>query len=135
VNIVGREALSELDNKYLDFADDFESEFVDQGFDQNRSIEETLEIGWDLLSMLPKDALNRIDEEFIEKYYREDDSIVRSSKRPTNRGFFLLFRPRTAAALAGAARARHVTTGKNYPPRSGTFPNRWPRTSNRHART
>jgi len=74
VNIVGREALSELDNKYLDFADDFESEFVDQGFDQNRSIEETLEIGWDLLSMLPKDALNRIDEEFIEKYYREDDS-------------------------------------------------------------
>ena len=74
VNIVGREALSELDNKYLDFADDFESEFVDQGFDQNRSIEETLEIGWDLLSMLPKDALNRIDEEFIEEHYREDDS-------------------------------------------------------------
>ncbi|GAB3701110.1 V-type ATP synthase subunit B [Halorubrum pallidum] len=74
VNIVGREALSELDNKYLDFADAFESEFVDQGFDQNRDIEETLEIGWDLLSMLPKDALNRIDEEFIEEYYREDDS-------------------------------------------------------------
>ncbi|GAB7010043.1 V-type ATP synthase subunit B [Halorubrum trueperi] len=74
VNIVGREALSELDNKYLDFADAFETEFVDQGFDQNRSIEETLEIGWDLLSMLPKDALNRIDEEFIEEYYREDDS-------------------------------------------------------------
>ncbi|WP_435094508.1 V-type ATP synthase subunit B [Halorubrum sp. N11] len=74
VNIVGREALSELDNKYLDFADAFESEFVDQGFDQNRDIEETLEIGWDLLSMLPKDALNRVDEEFIEEYYREDDS-------------------------------------------------------------
>src|SRR6056297_607067 len=74
VNIVGREALSELDNKYLDFADAFESEFVDQGFDQNRDIEETLSIGWDLLSMLPKDALNRIDEEFIEEHYREDDS-------------------------------------------------------------
>ncbi|WP_435074877.1 V-type ATP synthase subunit B [Halorubrum sp. HHNYT27] len=74
VNIVGREALSELDNKYLDFADAFESEFVDQGFDQNRDIEETLEIGWDLLSMLPKDALNRVDEEFIEEHYREDDS-------------------------------------------------------------
>jgi len=74
VNIVGREALSELDNKYLDFADAFESEFVDQGFDTNRDIEETLEIGWDLLSMLPKDALNRIDEEFIEEYYREEDS-------------------------------------------------------------
>ncbi|WP_058367078.1 V-type ATP synthase subunit B [Haloparvum sedimenti] len=74
VNIVGREALSELDNKYLDFADAFESEFIDQGFDQNRDIDETLEIGWDLLSMLPKEALNRIDEEFIETYYREDDS-------------------------------------------------------------
>jgi len=74
VNIVGREALSELDNKYLDFADAFESEFVDQGFDENRDIDETLEIGWDLLSTLPKEALNRIDEEFIEEYYREDDA-------------------------------------------------------------
>ncbi|OYR55697.1 V-type ATP synthase subunit B [Halorubrum halodurans] len=74
VNIVGREALSERDNKYLDFADAFETEFVDQGFDTNRDLEETLEIGWDLLSMLPKEELNRVDEEFIEKYYREDDS-------------------------------------------------------------
>jgi V/A-type H+-transporting ATPase subunit B len=72
VNIVGREALSELDNKYLDFADRFEDEFVDQGTDTNRDIDETLEMGWDLLSMLPKDALNRIDEELIEKHYREE---------------------------------------------------------------
>ncbi|WP_225335168.1 ATP synthase subunit B [Halomicrobium urmianum] len=72
VNIVGREALSDLDNKYLDFADRFEDEFVDQGFDTNRSIDETLEIGWDLLSMLPKEELNRIDEEAIEEHYRED---------------------------------------------------------------
>ncbi|QAU13064.1 V-type ATP synthase subunit B [Halorubrum sp. BOL3-1] len=74
VNIVGREALSELDNKYLDFADAFESEFIDQGFETNRDIEETLSIGWDLLSTLPKEALNRVDEEFIEEYYREDDA-------------------------------------------------------------
>ena len=72
VNIVGREALSELDNKYLDFADRFEEEFVDQGFNTDRTIEETLSIGWNLLSMLPKTELNRIDEEFIEQYYRED---------------------------------------------------------------
>ncbi|MFA1612112.1 V-type ATP synthase subunit B [Halobellus rubicundus] len=72
VNIVGREALSERDNKYLDFADRFEEEFVDQGFDTNRDLEETLEIGWDLLSMLPKEELNRVDEEFIEEHYRED---------------------------------------------------------------
>ncbi|WP_430504306.1 ATP synthase subunit B [Haloparvum sp. PAK95] len=74
VNIVGREALSERDNKYLDFADAFESEFVDQGFKTNRELETTLEIGWDLLSMLPKEELNRVDEEFIEEYYREEDS-------------------------------------------------------------
>ncbi|WP_336337584.1 ATP synthase subunit B [Haloarcula brevis] len=74
VNIVGREALSELDNKYLDFADRFEEEFVDQGFDTARDIDETLELGWDLLSMLPKDALNRIDEELIEEHYREDET-------------------------------------------------------------
>jgi V/A-type H+-transporting ATPase subunit B len=74
VNIVGREALSERDNKYLDFADRFEREFVDQGFDSDRSLEGTLSIGWDLLSMLPKAELNRVDEEFIEQYYREDDA-------------------------------------------------------------
>ncbi len=73
VNIVGREALSDLDNKYLDFADRFEEEFVDQGYDTDRDIDETLELGWDLLSMLPKDALNRIDEELIEEHYREDE--------------------------------------------------------------
>ena len=74
MNIVGREALSERDNKYLDFADAFETEFVDQGFDTNRGLEETLDIGWDLLSMLPKEELNRVDEEFIETYYREEDA-------------------------------------------------------------
>jgi len=72
VNIVGREALDERDNKYLDFADAFEEEFVDQGYDTNRSIDETLDIGWDLLSMLPKTELNRVDEELIEEHYRED---------------------------------------------------------------
>jgi len=72
VNIVGREALSERDNRFLDFAERFEDEFVDQGFNTNRTIEDTLEIGWELLSMLPKDELNRVDEEYIEEYYQED---------------------------------------------------------------
>ncbi|MCO8267521.1 ATP synthase subunit B [Haloferax sp. Atlit-12N] len=76
VNIVGREALSERDNKYLDFAERFEAEFVNQGFDTDRSIEDTLDIGWDLLSMLPKSELNRIDEELIEDYYEEDAESV-----------------------------------------------------------
>jgi len=73
VNIVGREALSERDNKFLDFADRFEEEFVQQGYDTDRSIDETIELGWDLLSMLPKEALNRIDEDLIAEHYREDE--------------------------------------------------------------
>ncbi|PSQ59524.1 MAG: ATP synthase subunit B [Halobacteriales archaeon SW_9_67_25] len=76
VNIVGREALSERDNKYLDFADRFETEFVQQGYDTNRDIEETLDIGWDLLSMLPEAELNRLDEEYIEDYYEEEAEAV-----------------------------------------------------------
>ena len=74
VNIVGREALSERDNRYLDFADAFEEEFLQQGFHQARTIEETLEIGWDLLSMLPEAELNRIDEEFIAEHYRHEEA-------------------------------------------------------------
>jgi V/A-type H+-transporting ATPase subunit B len=75
VNIVGREALSERDNKYLDFADRFENEFVQQGYDTNRDIEETLDIGWELLSTLPPEELNRIDEELIETYYQDEERV------------------------------------------------------------
>lgn len=73
VNIVGREALSESDNKYLDFAERFENEFVDQGSTTDRDIDETLDIAWDLLSMLPKTELNRIGEDLIEEYYTDDE--------------------------------------------------------------
>ncbi|MFB6120069.1 MAG: V-type ATP synthase subunit B [Halobacteriaceae archaeon] len=73
--IVGREALGDVENIYLDFADRFEEEFVQQGFDTNRDIEETLDIGWDLLSMLPPEELNRIDEDLIEEHYREDVAV------------------------------------------------------------
>ncbi|GAB3683739.1 ATP synthase subunit B [Salinarchaeum chitinilyticum] len=72
VNIVGREALSERDNRFLDFADRFEEEFVQQGFTTDREIEETLDVGWDLLSMLPRDELNRIDEELIDEHYEDE---------------------------------------------------------------
>lgn len=74
MNIVGREALSERDNKYLDFADRFEEEFVEQGYNTNRDIDETLDIGWELLSTLPREELNRIDEEFIDEKYIEEEA-------------------------------------------------------------
>lgn len=69
VSIIGEEALTETDRKYLKFADEFEEVFIGQGT-ENRTIERTLEIGWELLSMLPKSDLKRIKREFIEKYYK-----------------------------------------------------------------
>ena len=67
--VLGEAALTEMDKIYARFADAFEEQYVSQGYDTNRSIEETLDIGWKLLSMLPKSELKRIKDEFIEKYY------------------------------------------------------------------
>jgi V/A-type H+-transporting ATPase subunit B len=66
--VVGEEALSEVDRQYLKFADAFERRFVQQGPYEERSIEETLTIAWDLLAMLPETELKRIKKEHIEKY-------------------------------------------------------------------
>lgn len=69
VAVVGEEALTSKDRKCLEFADRFEKEFVNQGKDEDRSIERTLEIGWDLLSILPERELKRISSDFIDKYH------------------------------------------------------------------
>ncbi len=66
--ILGESALSEIDLMYAKFADEFEKEDVSQGFRTDRTIEQTLEIGWKLLSMLPKSELKRIRDEYFEKY-------------------------------------------------------------------
>ncbi len=68
--VVGEEALTETDIKYLRFADAFEKRFVSQGKNEDRSIEQTLDLGWELLSGLPETELKRIKKEFIEKYGR-----------------------------------------------------------------
>ncbi len=69
--ILGEAALSDLDKIYAKFATRFESEYVSQSFDDNRSIEETLTIGWKLLSLLPKAELKRIDTKYIDKYLKD----------------------------------------------------------------
>lgn len=69
--ILGEAALSDLDKIYAKFATRFESEYVSQSFDDNRSIEETLTIGWKLLSILPKAELKRIDTKYIDKYLKD----------------------------------------------------------------
>ena len=66
--ILGEAALSESDKIFSKFADEFEMKYVNQGENANRSIEETLSIGWQLLSILPKSELKRVRESFIEKY-------------------------------------------------------------------
>jgi V/A-type H+-transporting ATPase subunit B len=69
VAIVGKDALSERDRLLLEFADIFENRFVRQGYDEDRTIEDTLNLGWDLLSTLPVEQLVRIDRELIQKYH------------------------------------------------------------------
>ncbi|MDE1767879.1 MAG: V-type ATP synthase subunit B [Candidatus Micrarchaeota archaeon] len=70
--IVGAEALSESDKRYLKFGEDFENNFLKQGFYERRTIEDTLNIGWDLLSQVPEGELTRVKKEYIEKYYKKN---------------------------------------------------------------
>ncbi len=70
--ILGEAALTEIDKKYVKLSDNFEELFVKQGEDENRTIEESLDIGWKLLTILPKEELKRIKDEFIEKYLPTD---------------------------------------------------------------
>ncbi len=71
--ILGEAALSDADKFFAKFADEFEKRYVSQGYETNRTIEETLEIGWDLLTLLPKGELKRIRDEYLEKYYPEKE--------------------------------------------------------------
>ncbi|MCY6484665.1 V-type ATP synthase subunit B [Clostridium aestuarii] len=66
--ILGESALSDTDKAYAKFAEAFEKEYVAQGFETNRSIEETLSLGWKLLKILPRTELKRIRDEYLEKY-------------------------------------------------------------------
>ena len=69
--ILGEAALSDIDLIYAKFADEFEEKYVSQGFDTDRSIEETLEIGWDLLRILPRSELKRINDKMLDQYYEK----------------------------------------------------------------
>ena len=73
-SVIGEEELTETDQKYLKFGRAFEHEFVNQGFTENRTIERTLEIGWRLLSMLPKSELTRVTLDEIAQYYKGEDA-------------------------------------------------------------
>ena len=73
--ILGEAALTDMDKLYAKFADEFEKQYVSQGNETNRSIEETLDLGWKLLSILPRSELKRISDDFLDKYYIEEQVI------------------------------------------------------------
>ena len=71
--ILGEAALSDVDKLYAKFATEFEKQYVSQGYDTNRTIEETLDIGWKLLSILPKSELKRIRDEYLDRYLPKEE--------------------------------------------------------------
>ena len=71
--ILGETALSDSDKAFAKFAEAFDREYVNQGYETNRSIEETLNLGWKLLRIVPKTELKRIREEYLNKYLTEEE--------------------------------------------------------------
>ena len=69
-SVIGEEELSDTDKKYIEFGKKFESTFINQGFDENRSIDQSLDLGWKLLSTLPREELDRVDDELLDQFYQ-----------------------------------------------------------------
>ena len=71
-SVIGEEELSAVDKKYLEFGRKFERYFIRQDFNENRTIEYTLDLGWKLLAILPKEELDRVDPEMLAKHYKSE---------------------------------------------------------------
>ena len=69
-SVIGEEELSDTDKKYIEFGRQFENTFVNQGFTENRSIDQSLDLGWKLLSTLPREELDRVDDKLLDQYYQ-----------------------------------------------------------------
>ncbi len=69
-SVIGEDELSAADKQLMEFGRVFEQKFINQGYLENRTIEQTLDLGWELLSMLPREQLDRVDEEMLDKHYR-----------------------------------------------------------------
>lgn len=69
-SVIGEDELSEIDKLYVEFGRRFENEFIAQGSRENRTLDQTLDLGWELLSMLPREELGRVSDKMLDKYYR-----------------------------------------------------------------
>lgn len=78
--ILGESALTDMDKIYVDFCNKFEKYYLGQGFNENRSIDQTLDLSWELLTILPETELNRIDQWLIDKYYYKAKERVKAKK-------------------------------------------------------
>ncbi len=76
-SVIGEDELTTIDRQYIEFGRQFETHFINQGFDTNRNIVDTLDLGWDLLSILPKDELNRIDDAVLDLHYSHERAVER----------------------------------------------------------
>ena len=77
MSILGEAALSDVDKKYAMFADEFEQRYVSQGYETNRTIEDTLNTGWELLRLMPKSELKRIRDAYLDEYYGAEEQEVK----------------------------------------------------------
>ena len=71
-SVIGEDELSPIDKQYLKFGEEFEHRYIGQGPTENRTIQDTLDLGWELLGLLPKEELDRIDTKLIDKYYPKE---------------------------------------------------------------
>ena len=76
-SVIGEDELSDADKQYMQFGKVFEQHFINQGFDENRSIDETLDLGWSLLSVLPKNELDRVDDAVLDQFYDHEAAVKR----------------------------------------------------------
>ena len=74
-SVIGEDELSDTDRAYMKFGRIFENNFLNQGFDENRSLDETLDLGWDLLCALPRTELDRIDDKLLDEKYNPDRAL------------------------------------------------------------
>ena len=69
-SVIGEDELSASDKRFMEFGRAFEERFINQGYDENRTIDQTLDLGWELLSMLPESELDRVDEDVLKEHYK-----------------------------------------------------------------
>ena len=81
-SVIGEDELSPIDKKYLEFGKEFEERYIGQGSEENRTVTETLDLGWELLAILPREELDRVDTKLLDRYYRKTGDKETYSKNP-----------------------------------------------------